>query len=118
MDMIQSHFNLWINLKILFLTSTLINSHLLSSLSESFLTKSVIYLFFLIPKFMSVLCENNFCVGLHRPLGLQNIEPPRISKQPAHKRGKVVSPTHRPPLLPRKYSWYSFVSQAESTPGP
>jgi len=40
---------------------------------------------------------------------LQIIEPPRISTQPAHKRGKVVSPTHRPPLFPRKYSWYSCV---------
>ena len=32
--------------------------------------------------------------------------------------GKVVSLTHRPPLPPRKYSRYSFLSEAESTPGP
>ena len=32
--------------------------------------------------------------------------------------GKVVSPTHQPPLPPRKYSWYSFLLEAESTPGP
>ena len=32
--------------------------------------------------------------------------------------GKVVSLTHRPPLPPRKYSWYSFMLEAESTPGP
>jgi len=32
--------------------------------------------------------------------------------------GKIVSPTHRPPLTPRKYSWYSFLLEAESTPGP
>ena len=32
--------------------------------------------------------------------------------------GKVVSPTHRPPLPPRKYSRYSFLLEAESTPGP
>ena len=31
--------------------------------------------------------------------------------------GKVVSLTHRPPLPPRKYSWYSFLLEAESTPG-
>ena len=31
--------------------------------------------------------------------------------------GKVVSLTHRPPC-PRKYSWYSFVLEAESTSGP
>ena len=29
--------------------------------------------------------------------------------------GKVVSLTHR---RPRKYTWYSFVLEAESTPGP
>ena len=32
--------------------------------------------------------------------------------------GKVVSLTHRPLLPPRKYSWYSFLLEAESTPGP
>ena len=32
--------------------------------------------------------------------------------------GKVVSPTHQPPLPPRKYTWYSFLLEAESTPGP
>jgi len=31
--------------------------------------------------------------------------------------GKVVSLTHRPPLPPRKYTWYSFLLEAESTPG-
>ena len=30
--------------------------------------------------------------------------------------GKVVSLTHRPPLPPGKYSWYSFLLEAESTP--
>ena len=32
--------------------------------------------------------------------------------------GKVVSLTHRLLLPPRKYSWYSFLLEAESTPGP
>jgi hypothetical protein len=32
--------------------------------------------------------------------------------------GKVVSLTHRPPLPPRKCSWYSFLLEAESTSGP
>jgi len=31
--------------------------------------------------------------------------------------GKVVSLTHRWPLVPRTYSWYSFLSEAGSTPG-
>jgi hypothetical protein len=35
----------------------------------------------------------------------------------AHEGGKVVSPTHRPPLPPRKDSWYSFLLEAESFPG-
>jgi hypothetical protein len=30
---------------------------------------------------------------------------------------KVVSPMHRPLLSPRKYSWYSFLLEAESTTG-
>ena len=43
---------------------------------------------------------------------------PQISRQFAHEGGKVVSPTHRPPLPPRKCSWYSFLLVAESIPGP
>jgi len=35
----------------------------------------------------------------------------------ANEGGKVVSLKHRPPLPTRKYSWYSFLLQAESTPG-
>ena len=42
----------------------------------------------------------------------------QISRQSAHEGGKIVSATHRPPLPPRKYSWYSFLLEAESTPGP
>jgi hypothetical protein len=42
----------------------------------------------------------------------------QISRQSAHEGGKVVSPRHRPPLPPRKYSWYSFLLEAESNPGP
>jgi hypothetical protein len=32
--------------------------------------------------------------------------------------GRVVSLTHRPPLLPRKYTWYSFILKADPTPEP
>ena len=32
--------------------------------------------------------------------------------------GKVVSLTHRSPFTPRKYTWYSFLLEAESTPRP
>ena len=41
-----------------------------------------------------------------------------ISRQSALEGGKVVSPTHRPSLPPRKYSWYSFLLEVESTPVP
>jgi len=52
------------------------------------------------------------------PLGIQEIGASRISNQSAYEGGKVVSPTHRPPLPARRYIWYLYVLQAESTPGP
>jgi len=42
----------------------------------------------------------------------------QISTQSAHEGDKIVSPTHRPPLFPRKHSWYSFLLEVESTSGP
>jgi hypothetical protein len=42
----------------------------------------------------------------------------QISRQTALEDGKVVSHTHRPPLPLRKYSWYLFLLEAESTQGP
>ena len=36
----------------------------------------------------------------------------------AQEGGKVVSLTHRPHLPPGKFSWYPFLLEAESTPGP
>ena len=38
--------------------------------------------------------------GLDRPLGLQDVEVPRISRQSAHEGARVVSTTYRPPLSP------------------
>jgi hypothetical protein len=32
--------------------------------------------------------------------------------------GKVVSLTSRPPFIPKEDSWYTFLIEAESTPGP
>jgi hypothetical protein len=40
----------------------------------------------------------------------------QISRQLTHEGSKVVSPMHWPPLTPRY--WYSFLLEAESTPGP
>ena len=42
--------------------------------------------------------KSNLYTGLDRPLGGQEVETHRISKQSAHEGGKVVSLTHRPPL--------------------
>jgi hypothetical protein len=61
---------------------------------------------------------SNPITGLERPLGFQEVEASRISRQSACEGGKVVSPKHRPPLTPKKYSWYSFLLEAESIPGP
>jgi hypothetical protein len=40
--------------------------------------------------------------SLDRPLGFQEVEGPRISRQSALEGGKVVSPMHRPPLPPKE----------------
>jgi hypothetical protein len=40
----------------------------------------------------------------------------RLRLKSAQEGGEVVSHTHRPPLSPRKYSWYSFLLEVESTP--
>jgi hypothetical protein len=53
-----------------------------------------------------------------KPLELYDIEDRRISVQLAHESGKVCSPTHRPPFVPRRHPWPSTVLEAESNPGP
>ena len=40
--------------------------------------------------------------------GLQEVEAPRISRQSAHEGGKIVM----------RHLWYSFLSEAKSTPWP
>jgi hypothetical protein len=82
---------------------------------ETFIARSV---FIIIIIGYSLKRYSNPIAGLDRPLGFQEVEAPRISRQSAHEGGKVFSPTHRPPLPPRKYSCYSFLLEAESTPGP
>ena len=49
--------------------------------------------------------------GLDGPWGLQEVEALRTFRQQA---GKVVSPTLRPALPPRKDPWYSFLLGTES----
>ena len=51
---------------------------------------------------------------LHKPLRLQEVETPRNSRQQAHERGKIVSPTHRQSILLIRYTCYSFLFETES----
>ena len=48
------------------------------------------------------------CTGLDKPIGFQEVEAFRISRQSAHEGGKFVSPKHRSPLPTRGDSGYSF----------
>ena len=41
----------------------------------------------------------------------------QISRQSVHEGGKFVRPTHRSPLPPTIYCWYSFLLEVESTQG-
>jgi hypothetical protein len=60
-------------------------------------------------------------IGLDRPLGIQEVEASRFQHI---RRTKIVSsaprigPFYTPGMNTRKYSWYSFLSEAESTQGP
>jgi hypothetical protein len=46
---------------------------------------------------------------------VEEVETPRYRD---NRHMKVLSPTHRPPLPRTKYSWYSFLLDAELTPWP
>jgi hypothetical protein len=37
-------------------------------------------------------------LSLYKSVGVQEVEAPGVSRQSAHEGGKVVRPTHRPPL--------------------
>jgi hypothetical protein len=55
--------------------------------------------------------NSNPITGLDRPWRFQEIEAPKISRQSAHGGGKVVSPTHRPPLPPGNSHYTSRVGR-------
>jgi hypothetical protein len=55
--------------------------------------------------------------GLDWPVGLQEVEAHRISRQLAHESGKIVSLMHRPPL-PAGDIPGTLLLEAELTPGP
>jgi len=55
--------------------------------------------------------------GLDTPLGLQELEAPKPTRQSAHEGGKGWQLYAPAAFTPRKYSWYSFLLEAELTPG-
>jgi hypothetical protein len=46
---------------------------------------------------------------MDRPVGLQGVEAPKISRQLAHECGKAVSPMHRPRLPHGRYPCCPFM---------
>jgi len=53
--------------------------------------------------------------SLYRPRGFQEDDALRFHD---NRRWKEVSPTDRPSLPSSKYSWYAFMLEDESIPGP
>jgi hypothetical protein len=56
--------------------------------------------------------------GRGDPWGRETLRVPNYSDNQLTDGGKVVSITRRPPFTPQEDSWYSFLLEAESTPGP
>jgi hypothetical protein len=56
--------------------------------------------------------------GLGYPWGCEMLRFPHFLDSRLIDGGKVVSLTPRPHFTPQKNSWYSFLLEAESTPGP
>jgi hypothetical protein len=52
------------------------------------------------------------------PYGCETLRLPHYLDNRLTDDGKVFSLTHRPPFTPQENSWYSFLLEAESTPGP
>jgi hypothetical protein len=52
-----------------------------------------------------------------RPIGLPQVDAPTFSDIRLIDGGKFVSPMCRPLFYPQEVSWYSFLLEAESTPG-
>jgi hypothetical protein len=56
--------------------------------------------------------------GLEGPYGCETSRPPHFVDNRLTDGGEVVSLTRRPPFTAQGDSWYSFLLEAESTPGP
>jgi hypothetical protein len=58
------------------------------------------------------------CNRRWRPIGLWDVEAPTFSRQLAHRWRWGCQPHMPATLYPQEDSWYSFLLEAESTPGP
>jgi hypothetical protein len=56
--------------------------------------------------------------GRGGPQGCETSRPPYFLDNRLTDGGKVASPTRRPSFTSQEDSWYSFLLEAESTPGP
>ena len=70
------------------------------------------------PSVLTCVCKGN-SVPVQAWAGTEGSRSLRLQdlRQSAHESDKVVSPTHRPHLTPRKYSRYSFLLWAGSSVG-
>jgi hypothetical protein len=67
---------------------------------------------------ISLCVQSNAFTDLDRPLGFQGVEATRYIDN-RHMKVVRLSALNASRLYPpRKYSWYSFLLEAESTPGP
>jgi hypothetical protein len=56
--------------------------------------------------------------GHEGPLGCETSRLPHFLDNRLTDGSEAVSPTRWPPFTPQEDSWYSFLLEAESTPGP
>jgi hypothetical protein len=67
--------------------------------------------------FVSVKSKGYPCNRPWRPIGLWDVEAPTFSIQSAHRWRWDCQPYAPAALNPQEDSWYSFLLEAESTPG-
>jgi hypothetical protein len=56
--------------------------------------------------------------GRECPYGCESLRLPHLLDNRLTDGGKIASLTRRPPFTLQEDSWYSFLFEAESTPGP